>query len=225
MADLAQPLRVAAGDTRRWRTPDLARDVDAGAYLETMLVAAVAAVLLTRLYLQATGFPQICSGGLHLAHLLWGGLLMLISLILLLATLGKRLKHFSATVGGIGFGLFVDEIGKFVTSDNNYFFQPAVSMIYLIMVLLFLLFRAIIRRDPSPMELLVNAADHVREVVLDGATPSEVARGLDLLRRSGAVGPLAEHIKALLESTECELDAGPSRIRRLAQWALRRYDS
>src|SRR5262249_30401179 len=29
----------------------------------------------------------------------------------------------------------------------------------------------------------------------------------------------------LLESTECELDAGPSRIRRLAQWAMGRYDT
>jgi hypothetical protein len=149
---------------------------------------------------------------------------MLLSLVLLLATLGKRLKHLSATTGGIGFGLFVDEIGKFVTSDNNYFFQPSVSLIYLIMVALFLLFRAINRRDPSPMELLVNAADHVREVVLDGATRAEVARGLDLLHRSGAVGPLADHIKALLESTECELDAGPSRIRGLAEWAIGIYE-
>ena len=114
--------------TGRWRPPDLARDIDAGAYLETMLVAAVTSVLLTRLYLQATGFPQLGGGGLHLAHLLWGGLLMLIAQILLLATLGKRLKHVAATVGGLGFGLFVDELGKFVTSDNNYFFQPAIAM-------------------------------------------------------------------------------------------------
>jgi hypothetical protein len=223
MTDLARP-SIATGDTRRWRSPDLTRDVDAGAYLETMLVAAVASVLLTRLYLQATGFPQIGSGGVHVAHLLWGGLLMLASLVVLLATLGKRVKHVSAAIGGLGFGLFVDEIGKFVTSDNNYFFQPAVSLIYVIMVLLFLLFRAINRRDPSPMELLVNATDNVREVVLDGATRAEVARGLDLLRRSGAVGPLAEHIRVLLESTECELDAGPSRIRRLTDWAMGRYE-
>lgn len=223
MAQLEEP-RVVTREPRRWRTPDVARDVDAGAYLESMLVAAVGSVLVTRLYLQATGFPQIGSGGLHLAHLLWGGLLMLLSLIMLLATLGKRLKHVSASIGGVGFGLFVDEIGKFVTADNNYFFRPAVSLIYVIMVALFLLFRAINRRRPSPMEMLVNAADHVREVVLDGATRAEVARGLDLLRRSGAAGPLAEHIKALLESTECELDAGPSRIRRLTEWAMDVYE-
>src|SRR5579872_2142060 len=162
MAQLAaRPIQGT--ETHRRRTPDLARDVDAGAYLETLLVAAVSSVLLTRLYLQITGFPQIGSGGLHLAHLLWGGLLMLVSLVLMLATLGKRQKHLSATVGGIGFGLFIDELGKFVTSDNNYFFQPAVSLIYVILVLLFLLTRAIVRREPSPMEALVNAADLVRE--------------------------------------------------------------
>jgi hypothetical protein len=224
MAQLAER-PTATGESRiRWRTPDLARDIDAGAYLETLVVAAVTSVLLTRLYLQATGFPQIGSGGLHLAHLLWGGLLMLVSLILLLATLGKRLKHLSATVGGLGFGLFVDEIGKFVTSDNNYFFQPAVALIYVILVVLFLLVRAIHRRTPSRMELLVNAADHVREVVLDGATRAEVSRGLDLLERSGATGPLAAHIRALLESTECELDAGPGRLRRATEYAWHRYE-
>jgi len=207
-----------------WRTPDLARDIDAGAYLETVFVAAVSSVLLTRLYLQATGFPQIGGGGLHLAHLLWGGLLMLVALILLLATLGKRLKHLSAAVGGFGFGLFVDEIGKFVTSDNNYFFQPAVALIYLIMVGLFLLFRAIERRNPSSLELLVNAADHVREVVLDGATRSEVKRGLDLLTRSGARGPLVDHIRALLEAADCEPDGGPTGPRRLADHVWRTYD-
>jgi hypothetical protein len=35
---------------------------------------AVVAVLLTRLYLNLTGFPHIGAGGLHIAHLLWGGL-------------------------------------------------------------------------------------------------------------------------------------------------------
>ena len=35
------------------------------------------AVLVTRLYLTLTGFPKVGGGGLHLAHLLWGGLLML----------------------------------------------------------------------------------------------------------------------------------------------------
>jgi hypothetical protein len=222
-----RPRTAVVADQRRssgWDPPDLARDIDAGAYLETMLVAAVASVLLTRLYLEWAGYPQIGGGGIHLAHLLWGGLLMLVALVLLLATLGKRLKHVSAAVGGLGFGLFVDELGKFVTSDNNYFFQPAIAMIYLTLVVLFLLFRAIDKRNPSPMELLVNAADHVREVVLDGATHAEIARGLDLLNRSGARGPVVDHIRAVLQSAEFEPEGGPSRLRRFVTWVSGQYD-
>ena len=43
--------------------------------LENFLVSAVASVLLIRLFLSLTDYPQIGGPGLHLAHMLWGGLL------------------------------------------------------------------------------------------------------------------------------------------------------
>ena len=85
--------------------PVTARDVDAGSYLQTFLVTAVAAILVTRLYLELAGFPRVGGGGLHIAHLLWGGLLMLAAQVLLLAAVGKRLKRTAAVVGGAGFGV------------------------------------------------------------------------------------------------------------------------
>src|SRR5215471_2254748 len=129
------------GRSRRDLAGVAARDYEAGQYLQDFLVAAVVAILLTRLFLELTGYPRMGGGGLHIAHMLWGGLLMLVALILLLAVLGKRAKRAAALIGGVGFGLFVDELGKFITSDNNYFFQPAIALIYVIFVLMFLAVR------------------------------------------------------------------------------------
>ncbi|QQS18516.1 hypothetical protein IPL68_00120 [Candidatus Saccharibacteria bacterium] len=42
-----------------------------------------------------------------------------------------------AFLGGVGFGVFIDEIGKLITRDNNYFYRPAIGIIYAIFVGLF----------------------------------------------------------------------------------------
>src|SRR5437868_14042294 len=104
----------------------LVREIDAGSYFELFLVSAVASVILIRMYLELAGFPQIGRGGVHIAHMLWGGLFMLIAQVLLLGFLGKHIKRLAAVLGGIGFGTFIDELGKFVTSDNDYFYRPTV---------------------------------------------------------------------------------------------------
>src|SRR5204863_1294459 len=130
-----QPTTEGVGE---YAPPTLARDVEAGVHLQTLLVSAVTAVIVTRLYLSMTGYPRLGSAGMHIAHLLWGGLLMLGALVLLLSMLGRRIRRVAAVVGGLGLGLFVDEIGKFVTADKDYFFQPAIAIIYVIFVVLFL---------------------------------------------------------------------------------------
>lgn len=202
--------------------------MDAGVYLQSFLVAAVAAILLTRFYLGLTGFPQVGGGQLHIAHLLWGGLLMLVAMVLLLAVLGKRARRVGAVLGGLGFGLFLDELGKFITRENDYFFQPTIALIYVVFIVLFLAFRSIERHSFSSHELLANVGDEVIELILGGATEAEVARALSLLQRSGAQNALSDALREAIAGTVCvreEPYAVPQSVIRTQQRLWRLYDA
>ena len=77
---------------------------------ETLIIAGVATVLVIRTQLWLTNYPQLGGHGLHIAHLLWGGLFMLLAIGLLLTFLGKAVLRAAAVVGGVGFGFFIDEL-------------------------------------------------------------------------------------------------------------------
>jgi hypothetical protein len=216
--------RLGVARLRHEATLAAARDFEAGIYLQNLLVAAVVAILLTRLFLGLTGFPRMGGGGLHVAHMLWGGLLMLIALVLLLAVIGKRTKRLAALIGGAGFGLFIDELGKFITADNDYFFQPTIALIYSLLILLFLSFRAIERRSLSRDEALANAADMLREVVLGGATETEIERALRLLERSEVEGELADGLRQAIAGAVHASESGRPRLAHAAALAWRFYD-
>src|SRR5438128_3434136 len=109
--------RLAALSATRSRI--FVRNFAAEEMLELFVVMAIFAVLVIRFLLGISGYPKLGGAGLHIAHLLWGGLLMLLSLLILLVYLGRRVMRLAAVVGGLGFGVFLDELGKFITSDNN----------------------------------------------------------------------------------------------------------
>jgi hypothetical protein len=194
------------------------RNILLGALLEQFLVAAVVAILAIRFFLTLAGFPQVGGRGLHIAHLLWGGVLMLVALILLLAFLGRRIQHSAAVLGGIGFGTFIDELGKFITSDNNYFFQPAIALIYGIFVVLFLVFRRIERPSTySAAELLANALDEVKEVVLHNKTSRFDPRIIAHLRSTDTADPLNAALADVLQQAEQVPAQERTRVERIAQ--------
>lgn len=90
-------------------------------YLLTSLVAFGVTVIFTRLFLQLVGFPQIGNSVLHIAHALWGGLLLFIAVLIPIALANRWAIQVSALMGGIGIGLFIDEVGKFITQTNDYY--------------------------------------------------------------------------------------------------------
>ena len=70
----------------------LVRNVRTGEHLTTFVVSGVSTVLITRLILGLSGYPQIGGKGLHIAHVLPGGLLMLVAIFLLLAYVGPVVR-------------------------------------------------------------------------------------------------------------------------------------
>ena len=200
------------------------RNVDAGDLLETFLVCGVASILGIRVYLELTGYPQVGGGGLHIAHMLWGGLSMLIAIVLLIAFLGKGVVRFAAVLGGLGFGIFIDELGKFITSDNNYLFKPTFALIYILFVIMFLSFRAIEKRKTlTEEEALVNAVDILKEAVRNDLDDKEKEQALHLLQQSDQSNPIVGALENLLLQAKPLPNKRPSLPVRLARWAHRLY--
>ena len=169
--------------------PLFIRNLVAGELLERFLVSAVASLLAVRFFLAITGFPRLGGGGLHIAHLLWGGGLMLAAQFLLLGYLGDRIRRAAAVAGGIGFVLFIDELGKFITSDSDYFYRPSVAVIYVVFVLLFLWWRSLERhRSWSQETYLANSLMLLQEAALHDLDPTEKYRLTQWLRQSGQAG-------------------------------------
>jgi energy-converting hydrogenase Eha subunit A len=193
------------------------RNILMGALLEQFFIAAVVAILSIRFFLTLAGFPQVGGRGLHIAHLLWGGFFMLIAIILLLAFLGRQMQHVAAVLGGIGFGTFIDELGKFITSDNNYFFQPAIALIYGIFVVLFLIFRHLERPTRySPAELLANALDEMKEIVLHHTPTGHDPRIMAFLHADSQHNPLSAALVEAMQQAEQAPATQRTRITRTA---------
>jgi hypothetical protein len=202
----------------------LIRDFHAGQNLDIFLISAVSAVLVIRLFLHLTGYPQIGGATLHVAHMLWGGLLMLVGIVVLLSYLGRRSRQIAAFIGGIGFGTFIDEVGKFVTQDNDYFYQPAVALIYVTFVLTYLAARSI-HRDVAgdPEDFLVNALQEVEHVAVNDLDREERDRALLYLQRSDQNDPLVKALEEVFHRSDLVPTPHPHPLVRLKNSVTRRY--
>ena len=198
----------------------LTRSVDAPLLLESFLIAAVASFLGIRAFLALTGYPRIGSNGIHVAHMLWGGLLMLVALMLLVAFLDRWVHHLAAIIAGLGFGTFIDEIGKFVTADNDYFFRPAVALVYGLFIIAFLGTRVLIGRRPlSESEALANSLSLLAGTRDEGIEPEDRMRIhgiLDLADPASARRRLAEQYLAAVPGVPDQQSLIESVHRRLA---------
>lgn len=176
------------------------RNLEADFLLENFFVSAVSTIFIIRFYLYVTGYPQIGGSQFHIAHMLWGGLLMLTAIFLLLAFLGRSSRTMASVAGGVGFGAFIDELGKFITRNNDYFFQPTVALLYIIFVLLYFLIRAIDSYSShSKKEYLLNALELIKDAVDNDMDKEELRLARSYLHKSDRNDPLVKELRKVLD--------------------------
>lgn len=180
----------------------------AARYVLLMMLSFALCVVVTRVYLELTGYPQIGNETFHFAHALWGGLLQFVAALLLLIFANRWMRDLSAVLAGLGVGLFIDEVGKFITQQNDYFFPLAAPIIY-VAFLLTLLIYLIVRQRQSVVDLhadIYQVLEELEEVLEDDLSISERDQLLHRLERIQAqtirpdLAELARHITLFLQS-------------------------
>jgi hypothetical protein len=185
----------------RIRTP--VRREGAERHMLLSLVSFAATIVLVRLFLHLTGFPQLGNSTLHIAHALWGGLLLFIAALLPLIFANRWTYSAGALLSGVGVGLFVDEVGKFITQNNDYFYPPAAAIIYGFFLLVVVVYLRVRRPLPqNPRAELYCALDGLTEVLDRDLDPHEYAaleKRLQYVVRTGDDPSLTTLATALLD--------------------------
>ena len=200
-------------------------------YVLISLTAFGLTVVVTRVFLILTGYPQVGNSVLHIAHALWGGLLLFAAALIPLIFANRWAITTSSVLSGIGVGLFIDEVGKFITQKNDYFYAPAAPIIYSALLLVTLLFLSLRRkRQESPRASMYRALSGLREVLDNDLDPVERDRLMsELASGQTAAEPhvklLAKQLTAYLQDSSIPLsDYRPGiwsrakqRVRRVAE--------
>ncbi len=189
------------------------RDPHAPSLTELWLISAIVTILAIRGFLHASGYPQVGGDTFHIAHMLWGGLGMVVGFGMLLLFAHYVWKPIAAIVAGAGLGAFIDELGKFITNDHDYFYRPAIAMIYGIFIGLFLLAQLIDRRrEPTAADHLFTAVQGIQWQAIGKLDKERQRIALDHLDASGVSNPVTASIREMLESAVLVDQAEPSLI-------------
>ena len=174
----------------------------ADTYVLITLITLALSVIATRTFLELTGYPELGGSTLHIAHAIWGGLLLYAAALLPLVLANRWALYLSAGLDGLGAGLFIDEVGKFITRDLDYFYPPAAPLVYSFFLLSVLLYQYVRRlKREAPRTQLYHAFEELQEVLdsdLDQREYEDIMGWLRSARRAESAH--LAHLADVLES-------------------------
>ena len=211
------------------RTPVQRRH--AAQYLLITLISFAFSVGGTRLFLEVLGYPQLGGGQLHIAHVLWGGLFLFVASLLPLILINRWGLRLSALLAGFGIGLFIDEVGKFITQTNDYFYPAAAPIVYVIFLLTVLVFAQIRNNRKSSVRTeMYGVLEDFEEVLDQDLSADEFGDLLSKLEqvilseKPPELVDLAKHLKTYLEMNRTRVvPEDPSLYDRVLGW-FRRFE-
>ncbi|HAF61927.1 MAG TPA: hypothetical protein DCK95_06335 [Anaerolineaceae bacterium] len=180
----------------------LVRRIGAERYILIVLLCLSASVSLTRFFLELSDYPQLGNAELHFAHVLWGGLFLMVAALLPLLFANRRVLNLSAIFAGIGMGLFIDEVGKFITQSNDYFYPAAAPIVYaffLITLWIYMMVRS--HRKQNARSMLYEVLALLEEYLDRDLSDVEKKRVLDLIDQAQALDANHEYV-ALFSSIQ-----------------------
>ena len=170
-----------------------------------VLVSCALTVALTRLFLVLTGYPQIGNSTFHLAHALWGGLSLFLAGISSLIVQNRGVAVVVALLTGVGFGLFLDEVGKFITRKNDYFFPLAAPIVYGCLLLILLVTELVRRHQLRSPRAHLLAAISLSQTIADGTATQREISAMENHVRQARTGSLDDASAALLGGIETSM--------------------
>ncbi len=181
-------------------------------YLQLNLLSFAASVTFTRLFLWLTGYPQLGNDTLHIAHVLYGGVLLYISSLIPLIYANRWAYTWSSVTSGVGVGLFIDEVGKLITQNNDYFFPAAAPIIYAFFLTSVLVYSRVTKETPMDTRTEFYAVlESLEEVIDHDMDPEEHDELRERLKRikekaqNTDIGLLADQILEFVDSEAIQI--------------------
>ncbi|HBP50727.1 TPA: hypothetical protein DD455_00075 [Candidatus Shapirobacteria bacterium] len=153
---------------------------------------------------------------------------MLVGIIISLVYYGKKSIKLASILAGIGWGFFIDEIGKYLTRDNNYWFRPAIIFIYISFILLFFLYRFLEKKSRQTRSSLwheiLEDCEELADNDLEITEKKELLQKIDKFKRlssSPKEKKLLLNLRSLVISTVAKKDKKTFNLSRLVATTLR----